>query len=180
MRYLDFNAGSNLGLTAEQIADDYRLSTISTMTNDTAHKSIGSTISSTSLTRVSDISDEPKITEKADAISNSQVSVKEATSGQISTTDVILEVSSDTKPPLLPISPVPHPSHSDDDSPPPLPSSEPPDLDEDTGTLNSELQSSKKLNILLVQELIKFYNESNWYIPLIHSKFFIYQSTAQL
>lgn len=121
------------------------------MTNDTARKSTGSTISSTSLTRVSDISDEPKITEKVDTTSNSQVSVKDTTSGQISTTDVILEVSSgkneNKPPPLLPISPVPHPSHSDDDSPPPLPSSEPPDLDEDTGTLNSELQSSKKLII---------------------------------
>ena len=167
MRYLDFNAGSTPGLTAEQIADNYRLSTITTMTNDTARKSSGSTISSTSLTHVSDISDEPKITEKVDMTSNSQVSVKDTTSGQLSTADVILEVSSGTnvnKPPLLPISPVPRASLSDDDSPPPLPSSEPPDLDEDAGTLNSELQSSKILYILLVCELIKYYNESNRYI----------------
>ena len=118
------------------------------MTNDTARKSIGSTISSTSLTHVSDISDELKITEKADATSNSQASVKDATSGQISTTDVILEVSSnENKPPSLPILPVPHKhlSSSDDDSPPPLPSSEPPELNDDTGTFNTELQSGKIL-----------------------------------
>ena len=148
--FLDYNARSqsNPGLTAEQLADNYRLSTITTMTNDTARKSSGSSISSTSLTHVSDISDEAKITEKPDATSNSQASVKDTTSGQISTTDVILEVSSNTKenkPPLLPISSVPHPSYSDDDSPPPLPSSEPPDLDDDTSTFSSKLQSGKIL-----------------------------------
>ena len=117
---------------------DYRYSTISTMTNDTARKSNGSTISSASLTQVSDISDEPRTTEKANATGSSQTSVKDTTaSGQISTTDVIVEVASDTDgnklPPLL-IPPTTHKSmsSSEDDSPPPLPSSEPPALDEDT------------------------------------------------
>ena len=136
-------------LTAEQIADNYRFSTITTMTNDTARKSNGSTISSTSLTHVSDISDEPRVTQKADATGNSQLqaSVKDTTVGQISTTDVVLEVPSDSNenhPPSLPISPLPRKSSSDDDdsSPPPLPSSEPPALDDDN--FNSK-QSGKMI-----------------------------------
>lgn len=137
---LDLNI-RNPALTAEQVTDDYRMSTISTMTNDT-----GSTISSTSLTQVSDISDEPKITQNANVTSSSQASVKADTSGQISTTDVILEeVALDTKKtkaPSFPISPMRH-SSSDEGSPPPLPSSEPPALDDDT--FNNKFQFGKKL-----------------------------------
>lgn len=137
-----------------QTADNYRFSTISALTNDTVdtgRKSTGSSISSTSLTHVSDISDEPTTTQKANATGSSQTSVRDTTSGQISTTDVVLEVSSDTnvnKPPPLFISSASRKS-SDDDSPPPLPSSEPPALDDDTFKFQSgKILATHNYNIL--------------------------------
>ena len=135
----------NIKRLDHQVTDNYRISTISIMTNDTGRKSTSS-ISSTSLTQVSDISDEPKITQNANATSNSQTSIKaDTTSGQISTTDVILEVASDAnenKTPSFPISPMRR-SSSDEESPPPLPSSEPPALDDDT--FNNKFQYGMKL-----------------------------------
>jgi len=149
---LDPNAGyrnpDTSALTAEQVMDNYRISTISTMTDDTRHKS-SSTISSTSLTQVSDISDEPKLTQNANATGSSQTSVKaDTTSGHISSTDVILEVASDTnenKAPSLPISTMPQFSSDEESPPPPLPSSEPPVLDDDT--VNNKFQFGKKPNL---------------------------------
>lgn len=141
---------AGLQLTAEQTTDN-RFSTISTMTNDTGNdtgrKSTSSTISSTSLTQVSDISDEAKVIPNVNVTGSSQVSVKDTTSGQVSTTDVVLDVQSDTNnimPSSLmpPISHKSHSSNSDDESPPPLPSSEPPAMDDDI----FKFQSGKKLS----------------------------------
>ncbi|XP_065886482.1 syntaxin-binding protein 4-like [Dysidea avara] len=138
---------SHSGLTADPLADNYRLSTISALTNDTARKSrTSSTIStgSASLTQVSDISDDTR--------PNISSSNRSSFRDPASTTDVIVEIPSDTNinKPRQPLfsgiqgiqSGIPPYLHSSDDDspPPPPPSTAPPPLDE----MDTELIQPKK------------------------------------
>jgi len=130
-------------LAVDPSSDNYRLSTISALTNDTVRKSrASSTIStgSASLTQVSDISDDSK--------PNISSSNRSSFRDPASTTDVIVEVPSDTninKPQqsLFPgiqsgIQSGSQNSSDDDSLPPPPPLTAPPPLDDsDTGTVHN-------------------------------------------